>query len=188
MPSRFDHLTDDELLSASLKSGEAFAAFYRRHVDAVVAYLGARCSDAETAADLTQETFAAALVSAHRYTPGRVPAAAWLFGIARKKLIDSYRRGRVERAAVAKLGLEPIAVDDEDLARVLDLGSIGRDPQAFAALLELPDSVGTAVAARILDEDPYPEIARRLQTSEVVVRQRVSRGLRTLRKRLERTS
>jgi RNA polymerase sigma-70 factor (ECF subfamily) len=38
-----------------------------------------------------------------------------------------------------------------------------------------------AVRARIIDEESYAEIARRLECSEAVVRKRVSRGLAQLK-------
>src|SRR5215207_8419941 len=101
---------DDALLGAAKAGdGEAFAAFYRRHGDLVLAYLRRRVADPEQAFDLAAETFAAALVSLRRYEPGRGPAAAWLLGIAHNKLLESLRRGRVEAAARRRLRLEPIA-------------------------------------------------------------------------------
>ena len=51
--------SDDELL-ASLQPG-SFAVFYRRHVEDLVAFFMRRTRNAELAADLTAETFAAAL-------------------------------------------------------------------------------------------------------------------------------
>jgi DNA-directed RNA polymerase specialized sigma24 family protein len=56
--------SDDELL-ASLEPG-SFAVFYRRHVEDLVAFFMRRTRDAELAADLTAETFAAALVARAR--------------------------------------------------------------------------------------------------------------------------
>jgi DNA-directed RNA polymerase specialized sigma24 family protein len=41
-----------------------------------------RTRDAELAADLTAETFAAALAARARFDPGRGSASAWLFGLA----------------------------------------------------------------------------------------------------------
>ena len=38
----------------------------------------------------------------------------------------------------------------------------------------------------MIDELPYPEVAERLECSELVARKRVSRGLAMLRSRLER--
>lgn len=50
---------------------------------------------------------------------------------------------------------------------------------------ELPAEQREAVRARVLDERTYPEIAAELRCSESVVRQRVSRGVRTMRRMLE---
>jgi DNA-directed RNA polymerase specialized sigma24 family protein len=43
----------------------------------------------------------------------RRPAAAWLFAIARGKLVDSYRRGQVEERSRRKLGMQPIRLEDD---------------------------------------------------------------------------
>ena len=90
---------DDALLVAAADDPEAFAAFYRLHVRGVIAYFRRRVRDAELAADLTAETFAAALDCRRRYAPERGPAAAWLYGIARRQLVNLQRRGHVERRA-----------------------------------------------------------------------------------------
>jgi RNA polymerase sigma-70 factor (ECF subfamily) len=55
------------------------------------------------------------------------------------------------------------------------------------ALEDLPADQREAVHGRVLEDRSYPELALSLQCSESVVRQRVSRGLRGLRERLERT-
>jgi len=48
----------------------------------------------------------------------------------------------------------------------------------------IPDRQRAAVRARVVDESSYAEIADRLNCSELVVRQRVSRGLSRLRDEL----
>lgn len=50
---------------------EAFAAFYRRHVDGVMRFVVRRVSDPHLAADLTADIFLAAVDSGHTYRPGR---------------------------------------------------------------------------------------------------------------------
>src|SRR3954465_11750859 len=52
-----------------------------------------RTGDPEAAADLTAETFAAAIVARRRFRPGVAPAGAWLLTIAHGKLVDYTRRG-----------------------------------------------------------------------------------------------
>lgn len=52
-------------------------------------------------------------------------------------------------------------------------------------LKTLPLDQRNAIVEYVIDEQSYPELAAGLRCSEAVVRQRVSRGLRTLRKMLE---
>ena len=105
--------SDDELLAAGGPDG--FAVFYRRHVQAILRYHARWARDAEVAADLTAETFAAALEAKHRFSPGGPPARAWLFGIAVKKLADYRRRGYAEDRARRRLGMERVEPTDADL-------------------------------------------------------------------------
>jgi RNA polymerase sigma factor (sigma-70 family) len=179
---RDDPRNDDELLLQTPGDPEAFGAFYRRHVDAVLAFFRVRTGDPEVAADLMAETFAAALLAAPRFKPRREPAVAWLFTIARRKLIDSWRRGRVEDAARRKPGLEPIELDDGGLARIDALIDQERDPVPLTELMKrLPPDQREALRLRVVDERDYVDIARELECSEAVVRQRVSRAARSLR-------
>jgi RNA polymerase sigma-70 factor (ECF subfamily) len=105
----------------------------------------------------------------------------WLFGIARNVLLRSYERGRVDARARRRLGMPVLHVDDVALARIEALD----DAPALAALATLPDEQRLAIEARVLAEASYAEIAAALETSEQVVRKRVSRGLAALRARME---
>ncbi len=184
-----DGRTDDELLAATRTRPEAFAVFYRRHVAGVLAYFARRTRCAETAADLTAETFAAALDGAHRHRPDKGPAVAWLYGIARRQLIHAAQKGAVEDRARKRLGMREIALTDEGLERVESLATAdAASPILREGLRSLPADQREAVLARVLDEDEYADIARRAATSESVIRKRVSRGLTGLRQRLESTT
>jgi len=99
---------------------------------------------------------------------------------------DSWRRKRIENSARRRLGPEPVALTDEDLERVDEL--VGMDGRLKALSDGLPAEQRNAVFARIIDERPYEEIAAELRCSQSVVPQRVSRGLRTLRSELDRSS
>ena len=178
---------DEELLLASVEDADAFAAFYRRYVDAVLAYFVVRTRRPDVAADLTAETFAAALRGVTRYRRRREPAVAWLFAIARNKLADAARRGAVADRARRRLGMEPVPLTDANLERVETLADLAAGGAAAltAALEALPAAQREAIVAHVLDERDYPEIACELRCSEAVVRKRVSRGLATLRARLE---
>jgi RNA polymerase sigma factor (sigma-70 family) len=177
----WDDAPDEQLLARTRGEPSAFGVFYRRHEDRVLGYFLARVGDPEVAADLTAETFAAALASAHRFrSRKKKPASAWLFGIARHKLAMSRRSGRVEARARRRLGMAPLVLTDEAIGRIEEL-----DRTALALVDDLPVDQQDAVKARVIDERDYPEIAKDLRCSEAVVRKRVSRGLGTLRARME---
>ncbi len=183
MSERF--LEEDARLLAQIAAGDeaAFGVFYRRYLATVVGWCLAQTSDSELAADLAAEVFAASLLAARRYRSEQGTARAWLIGIARNKLLESWRRGRVESAARRRLGLGVAELTDEDLGRVEELASL-----SGAALLlveELPSEQREAVIGRVVHEQSYGELARRLRCSELVVRKRVSRGLESLRARME---
>jgi RNA polymerase sigma-70 factor, ECF subfamily len=159
----------------------AFEDFYERNERAVLAYFVRRTGRAELAADLTAETFARALAGRDRFDPADGPERGWLFGIASHLLADSLRAGQVENSVRRRLGMEPMTLDDDALARIDELTG----DEVLAALEELPRDQRDAIQAHVLDERDYQELAAELQCSQSVVRQRVSRGLRALRSRLE---
>jgi RNA polymerase sigma factor (sigma-70 family) len=171
--------TDEELLSH--RDATSFALFYDRHFEGILAFFSRRTFDAELAADLTAETFAAALSGRRRYRRHAGPAVSWLFGIAYHKLADAQRRGYADDRSRRRLGIERIELTDDDIARIDRLG----ESDTVAELVrELPVEQQVAITARVIDEREYGEIAQSLDTSEAVVRKRVSRGLATLRRRM----
>jgi RNA polymerase sigma-70 factor (ECF subfamily) len=177
-----DDPSDEQLLSAAATDVEAFAAFYRRHARTVAGFFAARTRDAQDAADLTAETFAAALEGLSRYRPDRGPAAAWLFGIARHQLSRWQRRRHVDDRARRRLGMERLALDDADLERIGGLG--GREAAEVRVWMEqLPADQRAAVQARVVEGHDYDEVAAAAGTTPAAARQRVSRGLSTLRAR-----
>jgi RNA polymerase sigma factor (sigma-70 family) len=177
--------SDGELLAATRTDPDAFATFYDRYETAVVGYLLKRTHDAEISVDLAAEVFAAALRAAPRYREQKASAASWLFTIAQSKLTDTIRRGRVEARARRRLGIrDAVHYDTEDLDRIETL--VSQSDWASELLARLPADQREAVSARILDERSYDEIARDLETSPLVVRKRVSRGLKSMRRSLEK--
>jgi RNA polymerase sigma factor (sigma-70 family) len=178
-------LSDDDLLARTPARPEAFGEFYARHETAILGFMLRRTDEPELAADLTAETFAAALVSIRRYRPRGAPAAAWLYGIARNVLLRSIKRRRVEDRARRRLAMDPLPLTEELLDRIERLGG---DERVERLLVELTPDQARAVRARVIAEQPYPEIATALRCSESVVRQRVSRGLAILRHVSEETS
>jgi RNA polymerase sigma-70 factor (ECF subfamily) len=164
--------SDEELLSSG--DPEAFGVFYARHLPGVEAYFARRVGR-DAAADLAAETFASALVARRRFVPGNTPAAGWLYTIAARRLVDFQRRGLVRRRT-----LEALASD----------ATTHESPPAYSAieaelnpgiLRHLPRDQRDAIVAHVLHDRDYGQIASESRTTEASIRQRVSRGLSSLR-------
>lgn len=169
---------DAELLTGG---SEDFGRFYLRNEDPVLVFFLRRTASADLAADLAAETFARALEGRHSFDASRGEPSAWLFGIAKHVLGESVRKGRVQNAARRRIGLERLELDDQAIAHIEGLtGAL-----ATEALGKLRADQRLAIEGRVLEEESYDQIATRLRCSTSVVRQRVSRGLRMLRDRLE---
>jgi RNA polymerase sigma-70 factor (ECF subfamily) len=153
----------------------------------VLVFFTRRVFDGELALDLTAETFARALESSGRFRgTGDREAAAWIWGIARNVLGEFFKRGRVERRALRRLGLEPPAITSDEIERIEQLAGVEELRVAVAqALATLGADQREALRLRVVDELDYPVVARRLGVSEPTARARVSRGLRRLAAALE---
>lgn len=157
-------------------------ALYVRHRGPLLKYLARRTADPEIALELLAETFAHAVASRDKFRPGGGDQAVrWLYGIARNKLADFYRRGRCEQRALQRLGIQTEPPSAELLAEISH--SAGLDElrgELAAALGQLSPGVRDAIEMRVVEELPYGELAKRLRISEGAARVRVSRGLSAL--------
>ena len=134
----------------------------------LVAMLGP--DDAE---DVFQETFISAL-RAYPRLRGDSNMRAWVLTIAHRKAIDAIR-SRKRR---------PLPVEELPETPVLD-GSPSEEPELWAAARELPARQREALLYRFAADLPYSDVAEALGTSEDAARQRVSEGVRRLRKALQ---
>lgn len=167
--------------------GAFVARLYERHADELLAFFARRTFDPQVAFDLVSETFATAY---EQHTACRARTAhsrrAWLYGIGRNLLNDFYRDGAVERRALDKLAIEPIALSDVSFGRVEDLADLRAARALMAtAVGTLSDQHRDALVLRVIEERPYPEVAATLGVSEQSARARVSRALRSLREVIE---
>src|SRR4051812_23593883 len=98
--------SDEELLRRAAEGDrDAFSCLYGRYEAIVAGFLMRRSGDPHLAADLTAETFAAAIVGASSFRGERGNAVGWLLGIARNLFARSRERGEIERRALARLGV-----------------------------------------------------------------------------------
>ena len=159
-----------------------FERMYRANVDAVTAFFARRSADPQTVADLTADTFVAAITSFAAFDPGRGTARAWVFGIARRVYAghcEAYarQRGQIERLA----GRRELDADHvEELIGRIDAERAGRRlvteltalPEPDRAVIELVDLAGLRPT----------EAAAVLKASPGAVRMRLMRARSRLRK------
>jgi RNA polymerase sigma-70 factor (ECF subfamily) len=162
------------LLMAGLAGDEAA---HRAFLALVATYLRgffrAKLSGGADGEDLLQETLIALHTKRHTYDPS-YPATAWIYAIARYRLIDHIRRTR--RRGVA------VAVEDAEGELFAHSDSEASDARKdVAELLDaLPAKQRDSIRLTKLEELPVKEAAERLGLSVSDVKISVHRGLKTL--------
>ena len=153
-------------------AGDADA--YRRLLAALTGHLRAyfvRRVGADTAEDLVQETLIAVHSRRATYDPGQ-PLTAWVYGIARYKLIDEFRRVR-RRASVSLEDVAELFAADETEAL-----TARRDVEKL--LLRLPEAKRSLVRDIKLEGKSVAETAARSGMSETAVKVSVHRAIKSL--------
>jgi RNA polymerase sigma-70 factor (ECF subfamily) len=155
---------------------EAFAAFYREHVEAIQRFVTRRVADPHLAADLTADIFVAALESSAGYRRSRGVPAAWLFGIARHVVASELRRGSRERDANRRIEGRRLLQDD-DIARMQERIDAAREARRLLdAMAALPDGERAVLELVALDGLSVADSARALGIRPVAARVRLHRA------------
>ncbi len=164
-----------------------FDELYRRESEGVLVFFARRTLDPEVALDLTAETFAQAYLGwSGLRGSSREERQAWLYTIARRGLSRYQRRGRVERRAIRRLGIQTPVAHEDDLALIDERAGIAQLRAALSGeLVRLSVDQRRALELRIVQQRSYAEVASDLGISELAARARVSRGLRALGRALE---
>lgn len=152
-------------------------AQYRSQREQVFRYLRRRTRSDELADDLTQDVFESAAAHLAGLDTER-PLLAWLYTVARNRLIDEARRSR-PRPRIVSLDAAPEAQGEleyrPEVAQVLRRASLR---------LSGPDR--ELLALRLFGERSFATIAARLGISEPAAKMRYLRLLRDLRAELEK--
>jgi RNA polymerase sigma factor (sigma-70 family) len=162
---------------------DGVARLYTAHAEAMLGFFMRRTFQPEVSMDLVAETFACAFRDRGRCRGSEESEqVAWLYGIARHRLIDFARRGRVERAALERFGFHRRALTDGEYERVEELAGLEEMRKWLAAGLDgLGREHREALQLRVIEERSYADLAAMLDVSEQTARARVSRALRAMR-------
>ena len=165
---------DDVELLAAIAGRDAVAlrTLFDRHAPWLTARLGRRCADRDVVDDALQDTFLEVWRRPDRYE-GRGEVAAWLWGIAIRRLIDGLRRRRAPFFEHPGRDVEPSA--EEQVLLNVEYGDLG------GALERLAPELRAVVQATVLDGLTTREAGKLLGIPAGTVKTRMMRARAQLR-------
>ncbi len=150
----------------------AFRVLYERHAGWLALRLARRCNDRDLVADAVQDTFVAVWQKPRGFR-GDGDIAAWLWGIAIRRLVSRLRK-RTDVAAVVESTATTPAAEDQVLLSV-EYGDIGE------ALARLSPEMRAVIQAVVLDGLSAKEAAQLLHLPVSSLKTRLYRAKAQLR-------
>ncbi len=170
-----DRQSDAELLAAvGSRDVDAIRELYERHAAWLSIRLSRRCNDSEVVADALQDTFVAVWQKPASFR-GQGDVAAWLWGIAIRRLVSRLRRRRDVIVSLERDDSTPVAGAEEQVLLSVEYGDIGQ------ALAQLSPQMRAVIQAVVLDGLTTKEAAQLLRMPEGSVKTRLSRAKVQLR-------
>lgn len=168
-----DPRTDGELIAAVGEADRgALRELYERHQTWLAIRLRRRCGDPDVVAECVQDTFVAVWTGARRYE-GRGEVAAWIWGIAVRRLVGLLRRQPRREWAQAT---------DEQVVSAEEQVLVGIEHSDLAGALNgLSPELRAVVQATVLDGLTTREAARLLGIPAGTVKTRMMRARVQLR-------
>jgi RNA polymerase sigma-70 factor (ECF subfamily) len=173
-----DILREWELVQRAQSLEEsALADLYSAYYPRVYNYAFLQLGEIQAAEDLASEVMLKVLESVKNYRFRGTPFSAWVFRIARNRLIDLHRRRKRRGEVDLTLPLAATQISPEVLAeRALDRG------QLHLALKYLTDEQRQVIVLKFIEGFDNTSIARILQRSEGAVKSLQHRALHSLRR------
>ena len=166
------------ILACQKGQTDQFDALYQAYIDPIYRFVYYKTMHKETAEDLTSEIFIKALQSISTFDTQKGTFSAWLYRIARNRVIDHYRTKKEDR-------------NIEDIWDLSDRTDIERDAETMRQLEKVEGHLKTlkpqqreVIIMRLWDGLSHKEIADVLGISEANSKMIFSRTLRSLRDQL----
>ena len=157
---------------------EAFESLFRQYQGDVYRWVMRIVRNRATAEDLTIETFWRAYRAHARFDAKQGHCAGWLRRIATNAALDHLRKAKREvplEENAFELGKQACSAEQAEVRQKI-----------LAAMSQLTPKVRVVTLLALVEEEPYAGIAEALGISVNVVKVRVFRGVRSLRKELEK--
>ena len=179
-----NQIRDDEVPLIG-RDPDLLEAFYREHISTVKAYFARRVDDPHQVADLTADTFLAAMTAAPSYHPDKGRPVAWLLGIARNQAADMVRRRARRLRAESRIQGRRL-LDEDAAARIDDRIAAERHTRAlYAGLGQLSSRDRALMELVAVDGMPVNEAAEQLGMKPGTARVRLHRSRARLQQHLD---
>jgi RNA polymerase sigma-70 factor (ECF subfamily) len=178
MVEMYDESTDAELVAlVAAGSSAALETLYGRHAGWLAIRLGRRCADPSLVDEVLQDTFVAVWRGAARYS-GTGEPAAWMWGIAIRRLIDALRKRPAPAFVVVETDLDLVESAEDLVLLGVEHGDLA------GALDRLSPELRAVVQATVLDGLTSREAGQLLGLKTGTVKTRMMRARAALRKEL----
>jgi RNA polymerase sigma-70 factor, ECF subfamily len=179
---------DDVLLKRSARGDEeAFTQLYRRNQAQIYRFALRMTGHAWAAEEIVQDVFMTLVREPKKYDPERGPLGAFLYGVARNRVMKHLERRPREFSLEQQNGDGTTKVaevtDERTPAHWTEIRE--RRERVHAAVLSLPPEFRETVVLCELEELSYEEAARILECPLGTVRSRLHRGRALLLAKLE---
>ena len=179
---------DEELLKRSSRGDEeAFTNLYRRHADVLYRFVFRMTGSSWGAEEIVQDVFMTLVREPGKYDPERGTLPAFLFGIARNKIMKHNERLPREISLVERQedGSGGGLVLRDSFTPAMWAEQRERLEKVRAAVMELPVEFRETVVLCELEEMSYEQAARLLDCPIGTIRSRLHRGRALLLAKLE---
>ena len=172
----------ESILDSAIRGDtEAFGQLYNVYVDRIYRHIYYRVGNIEDTRDLTQEVFIKAWKGLPTYKRTKTPFLGWLFTISHNRVIDYYRTKKDYSYLDNEIDLETQEESPEKLAEIQCT-----QQQVRKTILQLPKDQQIVILMSFIEGFEYSEIAAVLNKTEGNIRVIIHRGLKKMRKILDR--
>ena len=162
---------------SGLSDPDVFRVFYDEALPVVYGYFFKRCGGRrEVAADLTQETFLSAVKAVRSGATVEAPMP-WIVTIARRRLVDFYRRKAGRPVPVGEWTEQPVSVGSQ--------WTSGTEARLVSALEQVPADHRLVLVLRYVDDLPVAEVAQLISKSVRATESLLARARRSLESAFE---
>lgn len=171
----------DLVRRAQRREVEAVAQLYRLHVGEIFRYCLFRVTDEAAAEDLTEEVFLNMVEALPGYVDRGIPFVAWLYRIARARVVDYHRRrARRQTDELATTVADPTPGPEDQATWRAEIHGLQQ------AMVQLSDDYHTVLQLRFMEGYGLEETARQMGKTIGATKVMQHRALRRLARLLEK--